>query len=105
MWELLIEEARLKEFCLKHGYKFTQATLTVRATAIRDGTPGISLSIGDKLIGEWTDSRASSLALTREHKVAVYGRGSEVLYMVVMPGITLSGEQLSDTEVKVSMQL
>ena len=49
------------------------ATLTVRACVIRDGTPGISLSMGRELIGEWTDSRAKMLSLTDDGKVAIHG--------------------------------
>ena len=105
MWEMRIEEAYLKEICARRGYKLGQITLMVRATTIRDGTPGISLAIGDEPIGEWTDSRARSLALTRDNNIAVLGRDGEVLYLVVMPGIVLNLEQLSETEARVSMQL
>jgi len=57
MWVMRIEETLLREFCSKHQCE-PQLALTLRATTIRDGTPGISLAIGDEVVGEWTDSRA-----------------------------------------------
>jgi len=56
-------------------------TLTVKACVIRDGTPGISLSMGRELIGEWTDSKAKTLSLTDEGKVAIHGADGEQLYL------------------------
>ena len=54
------------------AHKVRQATLTVRAMVIRDGTPGISLALGTEVIGEWTDSRVSTLSLADDHKVRVH---------------------------------
>ena len=82
-----------------------QGTLTVRAMVIRDGTPGISLSMGTELIGEWTDSRARTLALTDDHKVSILGAGGEHLYLLSAPGKALSGEVVSDTEVAITFEM
>jgi len=83
-----------------------EITITVRVNVIRDGTQGISLSTGDSIIGEWTDSRAKSLMLTSEYDVSICGKDGKHRYFVILPGIALSAKQLSDTEatVTVSMQ-
>ena len=83
----------------------TRTTLTVRACVIRDGTPGISLSMGREVIGEWTDSRAKTLSLTDDCKVAIQGADGEQLYLFSVPGKLLSGEQVSDTEVTINFEL
>lgn len=83
----------------------TRTTLMVRACVIRDGTPGISLSMGREVIGEWTDSRARTLSLTDEGKVAIHGVGGELLYLFSVPGRLLSCEQVSDTEVTITFEL
>ena len=57
MWVMRIEETLLREFYSKHQCE-PQLAFALRATTIRDGTPGISLAIGDEVVGEWTDSRA-----------------------------------------------
>ena len=83
----------------------TQATLTVRAGIVRDGTRGISLSMGGELIGEWTDSRSSMLSLTDDCKVGIYGADGELLYLFSVGGKSLSGEQLSDREVTITFEM
>ncbi|MFH1351385.1 MAG: hypothetical protein ABII26_10695 [Pseudomonadota bacterium] len=83
----------------------SRVTLTVRASVIRDGTQGISLSIGDKLLGEWTDHRASRLSLTEELKVAICRSDGEKIYLFSAPGRVLSGDQVSDTEVALTFEL
>jgi len=83
----------------------TRTTLTVRACVIRDGTPGISLSMGREVIGEWTDSRAKTVSLTDDCKVAIQGADGEQLYLFSVPGKLLSGEQVSDTEVTINFEL
>ena len=82
----------------------TRTTLTVRACVIHDSTPGISLSVGGELIGEWTDSRARTLSLTDEGKVAIQGSAGEPLYLFSVPGKLLSGEQVSATEVAITFE-
>ena len=89
----------------KHSHKPTQATLTVRAAVIRDGTPGISLSLGGELIGEWTDSRARMLSLTDDYKVRIHGADGELLYLFGVPGKVVSGEEVSDREVAITFEL
>lgn len=83
----------------------TRVSLTITAGIIRDGTPGISLSIGEKLIGEWTDSRASTLCLMDNFKVAICGARGERLYLFGVPGREVSGNQVSDTEVIITFQM
>ena len=83
----------------------SRVSLTVRAGVIRDGTQGISLSIGGKVIGEWTDSRASTLSLTDDFKVSIRGFNGDHLYLFGVPGKTLTGDQDSDTEVTVTFEL
>jgi hypothetical protein len=82
----------------------TGITLTVRACVIRDSTLGISLFMGGELIGEWTDSRAQTLSLTDEGKVAIQGATGEPLYLFSVPGKLLSCEQVSDTEVTITFE-
>jgi hypothetical protein len=82
-----------------------QATLTVRAMVIRDGTPGISLSLGTRLLGEWTDSRAKALSLTDDCKVCIRGTSGEQLYLLSTPGTALSGEVVSDTEIAITFEM
>jgi len=82
-----------------------RGSLSVRVGMIRDGTQGISLSMGSQLLGEWTDSRARTLSLTSEFKVAICAENGERLYHFTVPGRTLSGEQLSDGEVLISFEM
>lgn len=82
-----------------------KGTLKVRAMVIRDGTPGISLAIGSRLVGEWTDSRARTLALTDDLKVKVLDAAGELLYLFSVPGRILSGELVSDKEVAICFEL
>jgi len=83
----------------------TRTTLTVRACVIRDGTPGISLSMGREVIGEWTDSRARTLSLTDDYKVGIHGADGELLHLFSVPGKTLSAEPASDTEVAITFEI
>ena len=89
----------------KDTYEPTRAVLTVRAMVIRDGTPGISLSLGGEVIGEWTDSRARLLSLTDDHKVRVHGADGESLYLLSAPGRAVSGEEVSDREVTITFDV
>jgi hypothetical protein len=82
-----------------------RGSLSVRLGVIRDGTQGISLSMGGQLIGEWTDSRARTLSLTNDFKVAICAENGETLYHFTVPGRTLAGEQLSGTEVKLRFEM
>jgi hypothetical protein len=82
----------------------TRITLTVRACVIHDSTLGISLSVGGELIGEWTDSRAKTLSLTDDGRVAIRGSGGEQLYLFSVPGMLLSCEELSATEVAITFE-
>ena len=79
--------------------------MSVQACVIRDGTQGISLSFGERVIGQWTDSRASSLLLTQDLKVAVCGPAGDQLYLFSVPGEPLSGRQVSTTEVLITFAI
>lgn len=105
MWVMQVEESLLREFCSRHQHTLAPLALTLRATTVRDGTQGISLAIGGEIIGEWTDSKADSLALTTDCQVAVCGQQSKILYLVAVPGKAVGGKQLSNTEVTISTQL
>ena len=87
------------------NHKVTQASLTVRACVIRDGTQGISLSMGEHVIGEWTDNRVAKLMLTDDFKVAICGSDGKRMYLFSVPGKTISGEALSETEVVISFEM
>jgi len=89
----------------KNNPEPTRTTLTVRACVIRDGTPGISLSMGREVIGEWTDSRTRMLSLTDDNKVEICGADGEQLYLFSVPGRILSAEQVSDTEVTITFEM
>jgi len=89
----------------KDSHQPIRTTLTVKATTIRDGTPGVSLSLGEELIGEWTDSRAKLLSLTDDYKVRVHGADGELLYLFSAPGKAVSGEEMSDREVTITFEL
>ena len=82
-----------------------RVTMVVRATVIRDGTSGISLSIGGELVGEWADSRAKTLSLTDAHEVRVHGADDELLYLFSVPGKAISAEAMSDREVTVTFEM
>ena len=87
------------------AYKLIRATLTVKATVIRDGTQGISLSLRGELIGEWTDSRARLLSLTEDGKVRIHGADGELLYLFSVPGKVVSAEEISDREVAITFEM
>ena len=82
-----------------------ELNIEVRVMTIRDGTHGISLSLPDKLLGEWTDSGAESLTMTEEFAVRILGRDGNHRYLLTMPGMPLRGEQLSDTEVSIVVRM
>lgn len=82
-----------------------KVTLTVRACVIRDGTPGISLSVDGRVIGEWTDSRARMLSKTDDGKVRIHGADGEPLYLFSLPGEMVSAEQVSNTEVTLTSEV
>ena len=85
--------------------KVRKVTLKIRAGVIRDGSNGISLSIGDDLLGEWTDSRANRLSLTNDLKVTILSGNGEKLYLFGVPGKPIMGEQLSENEVAISFNM
>ena len=82
-----------------------EVNIKVRVMTIRDGTHGISLTLPDKLLGEWTDSGAESAAMTEEFAVRILGRDGNHRYLLTMPGMPLRGEQLSDTEVSIVVRM
>ncbi len=82
-----------------------RGSMAVRVGVIRDGTQGISLSMGGKVIGEWTDSRARILSMTDDFRVEICGEDGARMYLFSVPGNTLSGEQLSETEVRVTFEM
>ena len=85
--------------------KTREIPITIRVTTIRDGTQGISLSRGNSIIGEWTDSGARSLMLSSEYSISICGRDGKHRYFVTLPGIALSAKQLSNTEATVIVNM
>jgi hypothetical protein len=83
----------------------TRVDLSVQACVIRDGTQGISLSIGEHVIGQWTDSRAASVLLTQDLQVAVCSPTGDQLYLFSVPGEPLSGRQISATQVLITFSI
>jgi len=82
-----------------------EVNITVRVTTIRDGTQGISIAMPDRLVGEWTDSGARSLTVTDEYAIRICGKDGDQRYLLTMPGTSLRGQQLSDTEATVVVRL
>jgi len=82
-----------------------EVNITVSITAIRDGTHGISIAMPDRLVGEWTDSGARSLSVTDEYGIRICGDAGVQRYLLTMPGTSLRGQQLSDTEATVVVRL
>jgi hypothetical protein len=95
----------VKDNSKEHEKTPASVDMSVQACVIRDGTQGISLSIGEHVIGQWTDSRASSLLLTQDLKVAVCGPSGDQLYLFSVPGEPLSGRQVSTTEVWITFTI
>ncbi|MBM3119643.1 MAG: hypothetical protein FJ006_08900 [Chloroflexi bacterium] len=75
-----------------------EVSIMVKVATIRDGTHGISIAMPDRLVGEWTDSGAGSLAVTDECNIRIYSKDGDQRYLLTMPGKPLRGEQLSETE-------
>ena len=82
-----------------------EVDITVRVVAIRDGTQGISISMPDRVVGEWTDSGARSLTITDEHGISIRGTDGVQRYLLTMPGTPVRGEQHSDTEATIAMRI
>lgn len=82
-----------------------EVTITIRVTTMRDGTHGISMAMPDRLVGEWADSGARSLAVTDECGVRICGDDGVERYLLTMPGTLLRVRQLSDTEATVVVRL
>ncbi len=101
----MVEGVLVAESEPKDSNRPVRGTLTVRAMVIRDGTPGISLSVGRELVGEWTDSKARLLSLSEDYKARVHGADGELLYLLSVPGKPLGGEEVSETEVSITFEL
>lgn len=82
-----------------------EVNIMVRVMTIRDGTHGISLTMPDKLLGEWTDSGAEALTVTDEFAVRILGCDGAHRYLLTMPGTPLSCQQLSATEACVVIRI
>lgn len=82
-----------------------RVTIRVAATTVRDGTQGVSLRTSQKVLGEWTDSRACTLALSPSQEVMVLDQDATPRYRVLFPGTVLDARQVSDSEVELSLSL
>lgn len=75
-----------------------EISITVKVTLIRDGTHGISMCAPDKILGEWQDSGAVSLAITDNNAVSIRGKDEKHRYLLTIPGDVIKGELVSATE-------
>jgi hypothetical protein len=75
-----------------------EISITVKVTMIRDGTHGISMCAPDKILGEWQDSGAVSLAITDNNAVSIRGKDDKHRYLLTIPGNVIKGELVSATE-------
>jgi len=82
-----------------------EVSIMVKVTTIRDGTHGVSMAMPDRLIGEWTDSGASLLAVTDEYGVRICGSDGVQRYLLTMPGVPLRDQQVSDTEAAIVVRM
>lgn len=82
-----------------------EVTISVKVTMIRDGTHGISMCAPDKILGEWQDSGAVSLALTENYGVSICGKNGKHRYLLTLPGTPVKGELVSDTEALVTVRV
>ncbi len=82
-----------------------ELNITVKVTMIRDGTHGISMCAPDKILGEWQDSGAVSLAVTEDHAVSICGKDGRHRYMLTLPGTPVKGELVSATEATVTVKI
>ena len=105
MWEIYVNSERVRELCSEHNYDLGQVTLAISASMIRDGTFGISLTMGNDIVGEWTDSRARLVKLAQGYKVVVCEASGDTLYVLIAPGKVVGGEQLSGTQVSLILEL
>ena len=83
----------------------SELSITVKVTMIRDGTHGISICAPDKILGEWQDSGAVSLAVLEDHAVSICGKGGQHRYMLTLPGTPVKGELVSETEAVVVVKM
>lgn len=108
MKRLIIDERRLREVCAKNLSPEGQAEIRIRATYTRFSEPGISLTVGKDIIGEWMDSLATGLKLLENLDVVVEGRGEtgpRPRYIISFPVPALAGQQISSNEVVITIQL
>jgi len=105
---LVIDEGRLREVCAGNLSPEGCAEVFVRATYTRFSEPGISLTVGKEIIGEWMDSLATGVRLLDNLDIVVEGRGAagpRPRYIISFPVPILSGKQLSPTEIVVTIRL
>jgi hypothetical protein len=82
-----------------------EVSITVKVTTIRDGTNGISMSVPDKILGQWQDSGAVSLVVTADNAVSICGKEGKHRYILSMPGTPVRAERLSETEAVITVQI
>lgn len=82
-----------------------EVSITVKVTTIRDGTNGISMSISDRILGQWQDSGAVSLVVAADNAVRICGKEGKHRYILSMPGIPVRAECLSETEAVITVEM
>lgn len=80
-----------------------EVNITVRVATISDGTHGIIMSAPDKVLGQWQDSRAVSLAILEDFAVSICGEDGKHRYRLALPGKPVKGEMLSETEAVITL--
>ncbi len=85
--------------------KYREVCITISIRAIRDGSHGISMSAADKLLGEWTDSGAFFLTVTPENTISICNRDGYQRYLLTLPGTSVQGQQVSETEATVVVRI
>jgi len=75
-----------------------EISITVRIALIRDGTHGVSLSVPEKILGEWRDTGAALFRMADDNSISICGPDGKYRYKIAMPGTTVKAELRSDTE-------
>ena len=83
----------------------SEVTIIIKVTTIRDGTHGISMCAPDKILGEWQDSGAFSLAIAEDNAVSICGKDGKHRYMLTLPGTPVKGDLVSEKEARVVIRV
>ena len=108
LMRLEVDQARVREVCAGKTPEVGRARLAIRLGLTRFSEPGLSLKIGEEIVGEWMDSQATGLRLLEDLQVVVEGvgpRGPRPRYLISLPFPVLEGNQPSLQAVVLTLQL